>query len=104
MTRVYVMDATAYGDAGRSEQPPNSSISDHKQCPCTGCAYRATCKVECSLFKAYLKLPVTQLQKRLHPAVCGECGLAYMAVRLNTRWCGEACRVRARARRKAVSV
>ena len=93
MTTVFIMDATAYGTRGGTEQPPASSVQDYKQCPCTGCAYRASCEVECSRFKAYLKLPVTHLQKRLHPAVCGECGTPYLAVRLNTGAPGrESCR------------
>ena len=60
MTLVYVMDPTVYGDAGRVEQPPSSSVIDYRQCPCVKCAFRAGCEIECSLFKAYLKLPVTQ--------------------------------------------
>ena len=105
MTRVYVMDTvTAYADAGRSEQPPSSSIIDYRQCPCVKCSYRATCEVECSLFKAYLRAPAPNAQRRLHPATCSECGAEYMASRVGTKWCSEACRARVRARRKAVSV
>jgi len=103
MTRSYVMDPTVYGDAGRAEQPPTSAIQDYRQCPCVKCAFRSSCQVECSRFKAYLRAPVTNAQRRRFPATCSECGQQYMAVRVGTRWCSEACRVRARARRKTLT-
>jgi len=102
MTRVYFMDDTAYGAKGQAEQPPPSALLDSVQCPCWTCAYRVTCRVECSRFKAYLDSPtVSGSRRRNYSVTCAECRASFKAVTSSTKWCSERCRVASRRKRAA---